>query len=226
MKARILFVVAVFTTLSGCAIGQPAPTSATAASTSAPAPTVTASQDSPSASVSPSAEPSTASPSPTPTKTTAKPRVPSAAGALNVTTYGQAHFASPTGRIWCAMDEDGVLCHFPKGMNMTKVPTSDEICPGEGLDVTGVNASDEVGYFCSGGVESLPQTNGEYVDWWKSTTWASVTYDGWTLATLPYGKKLRLGDFLCASANTGVTCGNSATGQGFVVALAGVTLIE
>ena len=109
---------------------------------------------------------------------------------------------------------------------MTKVPTSDVVCPGEGLDVTGVNVSDEVGYFCSGGVESLPQTNGEYVDWWKPTGWPSVTYDGWTLATLPYGKKLRLGDFVCDSQNSGITCGNRMTGQGFRVALAGVSLIE
>lgn len=219
MKARVLFVVALFA-LSGCAVGQPAPLPSMS-----PAPTsVVATTSAPVAS--PSASPSSATPTPSPAKTTAKPEVPSAAGALNVTKYGQAHFASPSGRIWCAMDEDSVLCHFPKGMNMTKVPTSDEVCPGEGLDVTGVSVSDEVGYFCSGGVESLPQTNGEYVDWWKPTKWASVKYDGWTLATLPYGKKLKLGDFLCASQDTGISCGNAATGQGFAVALAGVTLIE
>lgn len=223
MRARVLFVVAVFV-LSGCAIGQPAPAPSKSPASTSAAPTASAPVDSPSAS--PSATPTSPKPTPSPAKTTAKPVVPSAAGALNVTKYGQAHFASPTGRIWCAMDEDGVLCHFPKGMNMTKVPKSDVVCPGEGLDVTGVNVSDEVGYFCSGGVESLPQTNGEYVDWWKPTKWASVKYDGWTLATLPYGKTLKLGDFLCSSANTGIICGNSETGQGFAVAVAGVTLIE
>jgi hypothetical protein len=223
MKARALLVVGMIA-LSGCAIGQPVastPPSSALTGSASTTPTV-----GPSEASSPRATPSASSPTPTPTTPAAKPVVPSKSGALNVTSFGQAHFASPSGRIWCAMDSDGVLCHFPKGMNMTKVPTPDQVCPGEGLDVTGVNASDEVGYFCSGGVESLPQTDGEYVDWWKPTAWASVKYDGWTLATLPYGKKLRLGDFVCSSANTGITCGNTATGQGFSVAVAGVTLIE
>ena len=227
MRARALFVVALFA-LSGCAVGQ-SPSAPSPASPSDIAAS-TAPVSSPPATPSASTGPSSASPTPSPVKTTAKPpakpTVPNASGAVNVTSFGQAHFASPTGRIWCAMDEDGTLCHFPRGMKMTKVPTSDEVCPGEGLDVTGVNVSDEVGYFCSGGVESLPQTDGDYTEWWRSRGWPSVNYDGWTLATLPYGKKLRLGDFVCESQNVGITCGNPMTGQGFRVALAGVSLIE
>jgi len=210
MRARVLFVVALFA-LAGCATNQPVP------STSPSSP-----------SLSPSAPSSSTTPTPSPAKatTSAKPQVPSPAGALDVAKYGQAHFASPSGRIWCAMDEDGALCHFPYGMNEATVPKPEVVCPGEHLDVTGVNVSDEVGYFCSGGIESLPQTYSEYVDWWRPTKWPSVKSDGWTVATLPYGKKLKLGDFLCASERTGIVCGNTATGQGFAVALAGVTLIE
>ncbi len=175
---------------------------------------------------------------PSPTTTTASPSVsaspsatastlalPDGKGAIDANDLDSAHFASPSGRIWCAIHDDWALCHFPRGMDSSQVPASDEVCPGAGIDVTGVSVVESADFFCSGGAESLPQTNGLYVDWWKGTKLPSVKYDGQKLAVLPYGRKLAKGPYVCSSAKAGVTCGNTTTGKGFLVALAGVTLI-
>ncbi len=165
------------------------------------------------------------SPSSPASPTSAAPTIPAASGAIDANGYDSAHFASPTGRIWCALYAEWTLCHFPNGMDTSQVPDPDEVCPGAELDVTGVSLVEKADYFCSGGAEALPQTNGEYVGWWKKAKLPSVTYDGQKLAVLPYGRKLAKGPWVCESAKSGVTCGNTATGKGFRVALAGVTLI-
>jgi hypothetical protein len=170
--------------------------------------------------------PGTASPS-SPPSTPAAPSVPDSAGALDVSTYESAHFASPTGRIWCALDGDWVLCHFPRDMNMSKVPKPSKVCPGAGIDVTGVSVTkDGADYFCSGGAEALPQTNGLYTAWWKPTGYPAVKYDGQKMATLPYGRKLVHGKLICLSEQSGITCGDMTTGIGFKISRAGVTFIE
>lgn len=175
-------------------------------------------------SVTPAAQ--TPAPSPTGTATTApKPTVPSTADALDVTAFESVHFASPTGRIWCAMEADFALCHFPPGMKTTKVPKPAKVCPEAGLDVTGVSVAIKVVYFCSGGAEALPQTNGRFVEWWRTSGFAAVKYDGQELATLPYGRKLVHRGYVCLSEEAGITCGNTASGNGFKVSRAGVTFI-
>jgi len=173
-----------------------------------------------------SVTPGTVSASPT-ASAPAKPTVPDPAGALDVSTYGEsAHFASPTGRIWCALADEWALCHFPRDMNMGKVPKPSKVCPGAGIDVTGVSVTTKsVDYFCSGGAEALPQTKGEYTSWWKPTGYPSVTYDGQKMATLPYGRKLVHGTLICLSEKSGITCGNTTTGDGFKISRAGVTFL-
>ena len=166
----------------------------------------------------------TPSETPTSTPTSTRPTVPDPADALDVSHYDSAHFASPTGRIWCAIYSDWALCHFPRGMDMSKVPEPAKVCPGAGLDVTGVSVEVKADYFCSGGAEALPQTNGMYVDWWRTSGFGAVKYDGQRLAVLPYGEKVAKGRFVCLSEEAGVTCGNTETGAGFRVARAGVTL--
>jgi len=111
-------------------------------------------------------------------------------------------------------------------MDSSKVESSETVCPGEGLDVTGVSILKKAQYFCSGDAEALPQTNGSYVGWWKGTGLPSVKYDGQKMAVLPYGKKLARKGYVCSSEKVGVTCGNVATGQGFRISLAGVTFIS
>ncbi|MFT4109756.1 hypothetical protein [Propionicimonas sp.] len=166
------------------------------------------------------------SPSPSASGTTTTLRIPDTDGAIDADAFPAADFASPSGRIWCSIGSDHALCHFPSGMDRGDVPEPATVCPGEDLDVTGVTVGTAAGsFFCSGGAEALPQTNGENVGWWKGTGLPKVHIDHQSLAVLPYGRKLVRGDYVCLSAKTGVTCGNTATGRGFRVALAGVTLI-
>lgn len=170
----------------------------------------------------PSASPTSSGTAATPTA----PAVPDATGATDVSSYDFSDFASPSGRIWCGLRSDLALCHFPYGMK-GKVPSSNTVCPGEGLDVTGVSvhAQGKAEYFCSGDPEAFPQTSSESVAWWKPAGYPSVKYNGFTLAVLPYGKKIANGSYVCISEKVGVTCGNTQTGKGFRVALAGVTFI-
>lgn len=170
----------------------------------------------------PSASPTSSGTATTPTT----PAVPDAAGATDVSSFDFSDFASPSGRIWCGLRSDLALCHFPYGMK-GKVPSSSTVCPGEGLDVTGVSvdAQGKAEYFCSGDPEAFPQTSSESVGWWKPTGYPSVKYNGFTLAVLPYGKRIANAAYVCISEKVGVTCGNTLTGKGFRVALAGVTFI-
>ena len=188
-----------------------------------PAPTVTVTQvisASPSASPAPSAS---ESPTPSQSPTAEPPSVPAAKGALDVG-GDQAAFASPSGRIWCAVDTTGALCHFPKGIRGI-IPPSDDVCPGQGLDVTGVNITGTgPDYFCSGDPSAYPVKGQPAVGWHAKTGYPWVSYESLKLAVLPYGKRLRAAGYVCLSAKEGVTCGNTATRQGFRVSLAGVVL--
>ena len=195
--------------LSGCAPTAPEWT---------PGPIITVS-------VTPSMPVPSARPTATAPTTPAQPAVPDTTGALDVSSFESARFASPTGRIWCALSKDWALCHFPRDMNTSKVPKPSKVCPGAGLDVTGVSVTSKAGYICSGGAEALPQTKGEYTAWWRTTGYPAVTYEKQKLATLPYGRKLAHGAFICLSEQSGITCGNTSTGVGFTIARAGVRFI-
>jgi len=140
-----------------------------------------------------------------------------------VAAWDVSDFASQSGRIWCGLTSDRALCHFPRGFRGV-IPSGEEICPDEGLDVTGIVVTDaEPRYFCSGDPSAFPVKGREQVAWHVGTGYPFVSYDGYTLAVLPYGKAIRNGHYICASAVTGVTCANRATGHGFRIAQAGVT---
>lgn len=169
----------------------------------------------------------TETPTSSPTaNTSGPPVVPDAAGAIDVSSFGGAHFASPTGRIWCAVADGWALCHFPNGMKMNKVPKPSKICPDDGLDVTGISVDAKASFFCSGDPAAFPVLGEDSTKWWRDTGFESVKYDGNKFAVLPYGQKLVYDHFICQSEKIGVTCANTETGAGFQVALAGVTLIE
>lgn len=212
------------------------------ATTGAPAPGAAASASvvtTPGPSVAPTAEPTgtaTTSPAATasgittapttsaPAVTTSAPAGPSvpAVAARDVSAWRKADFASPSGRIWCGLTAEDALCHFPRGFWGT-IPSDEEVCPGEGLDVTGVAVTASgTTYFCSGDPSAFPVRGQDSVAWHTATGYPWVAYDGFTLAVLPYGKALRHGAFVCASAENGVTCAHRATGHGFRIALAGV----
>ena len=197
--------------LAGC-LPSPAPSptvavpaSPTAGSTSAPPP-----------------QPSTSRPGPSEPGT---PSVPPASGAIDVAKHASADFASPSGRIWCGLHADVALCHFPFGDYQGKIPDSEDVCPGVGLDVTGVQVTAAGSdYFCSGDPSAWPVHGSTQVAWQKDTGFPFVKFDGQTLATLPYGRALSHGRYLCASETNGVTCADTRSGHGFRVARAGVVL--
>jgi hypothetical protein len=209
MSLRPFLAVAVLLVTAGCAVPAPGLPSGGPTSVVSVSPPV--------------ASPSTPTASPPP----AAPKVPDTVGGLDVSAYDVSMFASPSGAIWCAIQKDTAWCHFPSDFK-GKIPSSSKVCPEEMLDVTGVSVGTKVEYFCSGDPTAFPdKTNaGSGLDWFAGTGFPWVKKDGFTLATLPYGKKLVAGSFVCLSENTGVTCGNSATGVGFKMAKAGVTILS
>jgi hypothetical protein len=218
----IVSVGAILVILAATGCGQTSPSASaptasaagTGAATSAPTPSVTGSSATPTASD--------------------MPTVPDPSTALDVTktvrAAGFASFASPSGEIWCAIYGSDALCHFPYDFS-GKIPSSTKVCPDENeLDVTGVMVDGSgADYFCSGDPEANPQLedsdSAASTGWWKATGWPSVKLDGQKLATVPYRKAVVSGDYVCASATSGVTCANTSTGKGFRVARAGVAFI-
>lgn len=194
--------------LVGCA-GQPGPTPTTPVpSESAPGsstPTATPS------------EPVTPEPS-----ATATPSVPPVEGALDVSRYRNADFASPSGNIWCGLDKDGALCNLPVGFK-GKIPSEKKVCPGTHLIVSSVFVDAKgTDWMCSGDTVVSPTKGEPSVAWHKNTGFGFTKTGDVTVAMLPYGTSLRHGDTVCRSERTGITCGNRATGHGFALARAGV----
>ena len=217
MKPRITaLIIAAALALCGCSSGS-------AKWTPGPIVTVDVTPTASGAAVEPTATPATSASTST---GVAAPTVPDATGAIDVTSFGGGHFASPSGRIWCAVADGWALCHFPKGMKMAKVPKAAQVCPDDGLDVTGISVDATTSFFCSGDPAAFPKVGEDSTKWWKSSGFPSVKYDGTKFAVLPYGEKLQYGNFVCISEKAGVTCANTDSGAGFRVALAGVTLIE
>ena len=159
------------------------------------------------------------------------PSAPDPSSALDVSKTvakaGLASFASPSGRIWCALYRDHALCHFPFDYT-GKIPKSSKVCPDDKeLDVTGVMVdAKHAAYFCSGDPEADPALentdSASSTSWWKATGWPSVELDGQKLATVPSGKALVAGDFVCSSTTGDVTCGDSTTGAVFRISRIGV----
>lgn len=213
--------------LVGCAQGQPAGSSP-APSSRILTPPPTSAGPSP---ATPSASGSSASAKPT---KPAAPTVPDASGAVDVSKTvkdaGFASFASPSGKIWCAIYADDALCHFPFDYAGV-IPDGGTVCPGESIDVTGAMVDEgSADYFCSGDPEADPRLGDSdsvaSTAWWKATGWPKATLDGERLAAVPYGRSLVAGDYICASAKNGVTCANTATGKGFRIARSGVAFIS
>ena len=71
-------------------------------------------------------------------------------------------------------------------------------------------------YSCASDPAAFPTRSGG-TGWMESGpgTWTDTPYDGSgeQVAALDYGNALRLGDFMCSSAESGVTCTNTATGH-------------
>jgi hypothetical protein len=181
-------------------------------------PTVSTTTDTPSISA-PSAHSSVTASAPSPSASSAT--LPDATSAVDAGKWDYASFVSPSGTIVCGMYAEGARCDLPEGF-AGKVPTSAEACSEANLDVTSVSVGDTANYACAGDPAGFATVGTDETKWWAKTGFGSVTVDGKKLATLPYGKKLKFGDFVCLSQSDGVTCANTKKLIGFKLAKAGV----
>lgn len=205
-QIRLLSAVAAMVLLTACQPAAPT-TSATASSP-------------PGVSATPTDAPTTVSPTPA-----AAAKVPQAKGAIDVSALDWASFASPSGRIRCSISSSEAGCDFPEGMDPAGIPDQDTFCDPDAT-LSSVVVTDVASFACMMDPYSWPETDSESASWWKKTGFAAVEVGESALAVLPYGKKLRAGRMVCSSERTGVVCGNTTTGSGFTIALAGVGFIE
>ncbi len=140
-----------------------------------------------------------------------------ASAAMVVRTGGPAAaFASPSGRIVCMMlAGQFVRCEYVGGDAGWKVPVSN--CQLHSGNVLYVDAKVAVGGCVGDTIADTPRVGTSYTTWWRSgDPTATLPGNGPKVAALPYGTRLDVTGFQCESAETGVTCRNSA-GRGFAV---------
>lgn len=144
-------------------------------------------------------------------------------GALDVSAFDLNGFASPDGSTLCAISVDGARCDLPDDFSGT--PSRDEdACPDSNRTVTGVDVTDDTEWICGGDRSASPSPGAAETTWWKGTDFPTVKRGGSTWVTLPVGKKLVAGDFLCLSTETGITCGNVPISAGFSLSRTAVTV--
>ncbi len=142
--------------------------------------------------------------------------------------YDIVDFVSPSGRIFCSMNSDGVDCQPPIGlMPAASVPSEEEACP-ESVGINAVNTlhvgDGKAAWACFGGLAAYPIVDGHSTAWNSSGFGEVVRPEGWDrdLVSLPYGKNLAHDGYLCRSREDGVTCTDS-NGVGFKASRSGVT---
>ncbi len=153
---------------------------------------------------------------------------------LDASRWSSIDFASPSGRIVCTMSGDpefeGATCGLPTSLMMGEsgwVPAAEEICPedAESISVTQVWVGPErAEWQCAGGIAAWPAPDSDRVEWARSgfgTVIRSEETGDQRFMSLPYGKALKNGEYVCESRETGVTCKNGS-GVGFRVNKAGV----
>ncbi|MCE1174718.1 MAG: hypothetical protein LWW77_08950 [Propionibacteriales bacterium] len=164
--------------------------------------------------------PSTARPSASPSE---EPDPLDATDALDVSAQEVNAFTSPSGEITCMISVDGARCDLPVGYRGALPSTEDE-CPGSTLPPSALVVSDDSGWICADDVVTVPEPHRPSTKWWQGTGFPTLTHAGLTRVTLPVGKKLIAGDFLCLSRPADITCGNLAIGAGFTLSREGVEL--
>lgn len=212
-QSTVAIALCAFLALAGCSSGQTPP------SANAPSPTAVAGTA--------SASPVSASPD------SARNR----ALDLSPWEYG-ASFASPSGRLWCSIASNGVVCLVPGDMNESDVPVIPDC--GETNNpkkATAVKLDKSVTRLCPNELSADPVRGhgGGATDWMASGVgvWGVVdgvelallpgdVMDGVELAMLPYGAALEAGSFMCASESYGVTCVNRDTNHGLLLRMDGI----
>jgi hypothetical protein len=126
-----------------------------------------------------------------------------------------AAFATPSGRIVCIIADNSVRCDFISDDKAwtSPQPKGCDLAWGDSLYLT-----QTAGSTCHGDtVADTPALDSGYVSWRRSSD-PTVEVNGLTLAALPYGSGVLVGNLQCDSAASGVTCKNTSTGHGFTMA--------
>ncbi|MFV0251811.1 MAG: hypothetical protein ACK5H2_00550 [Beutenbergiaceae bacterium] len=119
------------------------------------------------------------------------------ADALQIT-----EFASPSGNIWCTIGAEAATCQIA---DMSYQPPT----------VNGCEDNELLGYIVQVSVDGP-----EYPCPTGNISGPAAT----ERTALEYGETSAVGDFMCQSSETGMTCTNLSTGARFSIARAGVTL--
>lgn len=164
----------------------------------------------------PSVEASSATP---PTSLGSSPSVDSKS--LDVSGFDNVDFSSPSGNIWCRLNDESAFCKLPVKHDDS---ISKSVCGGSAAKGVRVNAVGSA-WVCSADISSRPIVDTKSTEWHVGTGFGSARSGEWSLAILPYGKSLVHGDYLCSSSQNGMTCVNWKSGTGYQVSRSGVKSI-
>ncbi|USQ76698.1 hypothetical protein [Ornithinimicrobium cryptoxanthini] len=137
----------------------------------------------------------------------------------------QASFLMPSGNVACVIRPDSVVCQIDGKQYAAKQgdinPETFEGCTPETADAMSVGEGTDPTWVC------LPYDIRSAADVTAGGAWAGPglgatdEFGDQTVAVLPYGTTLRLGDISCLSDRAGVDCTDLTTGRGFQLAREG-----
>lgn len=137
----------------------------------------------------------------------------------------QASFLMPSGNVACVIRPDTVVCQIDGKQYAAKQehinPETFEGCTPETADAMSVGGGADPTWVC------LPYDIRSAADVTAGGAWAGPGLGatdqlaGQTVAVLPYGTTLRLGDISCLSDPVGVDCTDLTNGRGFQLAREG-----
>lgn len=148
----------------------------------------------------------------------------SASGDGSITIDGDhAGFVLPSGNIACSVTAESAACQVEGGVSVNPEHLAQENLPG--CDASNANAIRLItgrGAWTCVADPLVGQATVATGGWWvEDVGGTTMDQDGQTLAVLPYGSSLTLGSVTCSSAESGVTCANSAQGEQFQLSSGG-----
>lgn len=148
--------------------------------------------------------------------------VSAAADGTILTTGDQASFVMPSGNIQCVMRPGSAICQIAsKQFDPAKGdmdPNALGGCTPESADAVTVIDDEAATWGCTS--ETIRgQAALELGGWWAADDIGDTeNVDGTDLAVLSYGQSLQLGQMLCVSESTGISCRDLNSSAGFTLA--------
>lgn len=135
---------------------------------------------------------------------------------------GQAAFLMPSHNVACVMKPDNVVCQIDGKQYAAKQqhinPEAFEGCTPEAADAMSVGGGADPAWACLP-YDIRPGTSVDAGGSWAGPGLGATDQLGdTTVAVLPYGSTLRLGNISCLSDAAGVKCTDLTTGHGFQLA--------